>query len=164
MAPNVVSDVDDLKRLCAPVFDDADCQNIQWVGVFGSYARGEQHAGSDVDLIVGFKDRASWDDVYKTAYHVKKTLPPILERDVDALYMRNMEIRGYVMLQALLSAKTIYEAGPWLYKNQTFARKFLADGHHKLKTALHLETKIQKQLASIKGQESVVRFYVSLNC
>ena len=78
-----------------------------------------------------------------------------LERDDDALYMRNMEIRGYVMLQALLSAKTIYEAGPWLHKNQAFAKKFLADGHHKFKMALHLESKIQKQLASIKEQESV---------
>jgi predicted nucleotidyltransferase len=97
---------------------------------------GEQHTGSNVDLIVGFKEGTPWDDVNQKVYHFKKTLPHILGRDVDTLYMRNMEIWGYVMLQALLSAKTIYEAGPWLYKNQILTRKFLADGHHKFKDGI----------------------------
>jgi predicted nucleotidyltransferase len=30
---------------------------VQWLGVFGSFARGEQHGESDLDLLVEFDDR-----------------------------------------------------------------------------------------------------------
>ena len=35
-------------------------------------------------------------------------LPEAMKKKVDVLYMRDMEIRGYIMLEGLLHAKTIY--------------------------------------------------------
>ncbi len=32
---------------------------VRWLGVFGSYVRGEQHTGSDLDLLVEFEEAPS---------------------------------------------------------------------------------------------------------
>ena len=51
----------------------------------------------------------TWDELGETGYYLQKALPDMLKLKVDLLHMRNLEVRGYVMLQALLTAKTIYE-------------------------------------------------------
>ena len=49
--------IDDIKRtLAAHRPELARRFNVSEIGVFGSYARGEQGAGSDVDLLVSFKE------------------------------------------------------------------------------------------------------------
>jgi len=153
---SAVSNIEDIKRLCAPIFTGPECQNIQWVGIFGSFARGEQNMDSDVDILVGYKDGTTWDELYQTGYHITKSLPEVLKRKVDLLHMRSLEIRGFVMLQALVTAKTVYEAGPWILENQMPAKAVLIDGHNKFKEALRLESGILKQMDTVMGQVSSI--------
>ena len=51
----MVNSIDDIKRI---INDDRDVLNsrypIKSLGVFGSYARGEQTKGSDIDILIEF--------------------------------------------------------------------------------------------------------------
>ncbi len=44
------------------------------VKLFGSYARGEERKGSDIDLIVEFKDRKSLIDIVRIENKIKEKL------------------------------------------------------------------------------------------
>jgi len=44
--------------------------HITRIGLFGSYARGEQHAGSDIDLIVEFEENTQ--DLYDIKVQLKE--------------------------------------------------------------------------------------------
>ncbi|MCA9998124.1 MAG: nucleotidyltransferase family protein [Anaerolineales bacterium] len=43
-------------------------------GVFGSYARGEQHTGSDVDILVEFQEGATLFDLVNLQYFLEEQL------------------------------------------------------------------------------------------
>ena len=50
-------------------------------GIFGSYARGEQHKGSDVDMLIQFKGRKSLFDLV----HLEKELEVAVGKKIDLL-------------------------------------------------------------------------------
>jgi len=54
---------------------------VKKVSVFGSYARGEMHSKSDVDIIVRFKKKKSFLDLVK----IEQELSEKLDRKVDLL-------------------------------------------------------------------------------
>lgn len=55
---STVRDLDGLRRaLHARLPDLRERYGVQSLGVFGSYVRGEQRAGSDLDVLVEFDDR-----------------------------------------------------------------------------------------------------------
>ena len=85
---------------------DAICveNNISYLGVFGSYARGDNTENSDIDLLVRFSKPVSFftmmdvEDKFSTTLHKKIDLlteedispliKPYVDKDVTALYDR----------------------------------------------------------------------------
>ncbi|MBM4044967.1 MAG: nucleotidyltransferase family protein [Planctomycetes bacterium] len=51
---------------------------VREIGVFGSYARGEESEGSDVDILVAFDEPVGWEFI-----DLKEFLERILGRPVD---------------------------------------------------------------------------------
>jgi len=80
-------------------------QGINYVGLFGSYARGEQEKNSDVDLLINFDETKSLFDLARVKIsfedmlgkkvdlalrdHVKETLRPYIEQDLITVYEKN---------------------------------------------------------------------------
>jgi predicted nucleotidyltransferase len=69
------------------------------VGVFGSYARGEQKAGSDVDVLVNFLPGATLFDLVGLAEFLEERLN--LRVDVVPVDALREEIREQVLKEAL---------------------------------------------------------------
>ena len=51
--------------------------NLSKIGLFGSFARGEQHAGSDIDLIVEFQEGT------ENLFEIKRSLKELMESEFD---------------------------------------------------------------------------------
>ncbi|PKL92428.1 MAG: hypothetical protein CVV21_03715 [Candidatus Goldiibacteriota bacterium HGW-Goldbacteria-1] len=47
------------KRLKDKKKELADTYSITEIGLFGSYVRGEEHSGSDIDVLISFKEEPS---------------------------------------------------------------------------------------------------------
>ena len=58
--------------------DLADKYNVKEIGIFGSYARGEQRKTSDLDVLVEFSEPIGWEFV-----DLKEFLESILGMKVD---------------------------------------------------------------------------------
>lgn len=52
--------------------------NVEKIGIFGSYARGEEAEGSDIDILVEFSKPIGWEFI-----DLKEYLEIILGREVD---------------------------------------------------------------------------------
>ncbi len=52
--------------------------NVEKIGIFGSYARGEEAEGSDIDILVEFSKPIGWEFI-----DLKEYLETILGREVD---------------------------------------------------------------------------------
>jgi len=57
----------------------AEKYKVNQIGIFGSYARGEQRRGSDVDILVDFEEIP---DLFKFI-HLERYLEELLKRKVD---------------------------------------------------------------------------------
>lgn len=69
--------------------------HVQRMGVFGSYSRGEQRAGSDIDILVDFYDGA---DLFDLA-GLKNFLEEIFQARVDVIPSRALreELKSAVL-------------------------------------------------------------------
>ncbi|MFZ5821776.1 MAG: nucleotidyltransferase family protein [Chloroflexota bacterium] len=47
---------------------------VKALSIFGSVARGEEHAGSDVDILVEFEGRATFDRYMDTKFYLEELL------------------------------------------------------------------------------------------
>ncbi len=56
-------------------------RDVVKAGVFGSFARGEDSKGSDIDILIKFKGRKSLFDLVRLERELKKTM----KRDIDLL-------------------------------------------------------------------------------
>ena len=56
-------------------------QPVEWVGVFGSFARNEMHADSDIDVVLDFKENAQVNLFDFVGY--KQDLEALLQRKID---------------------------------------------------------------------------------
>lgn len=155
-----VSSIDEIKERCGPIFRSAGFRHITWAGVFGSFSRGKQSPASDVDLLVGFRDGTTGDDVYYMP-DLEGPLRAAMQRDVDVLYLRAMQPLDFIRSQALLTAKTVYEVGTWLPGNRSRAEKLLVDAYDRFKVSLGLMGEISKRLATMT--EEVSRFPPAFN-
>lgn len=53
---------------------------VKRIGLFGSFARGEQHSDSDIDLLVEFEpDRKSFDTFMELSFFLEETLQHQIE-------------------------------------------------------------------------------------
>jgi predicted nucleotidyltransferase len=73
------------------------------IGIFGSYARKEDHSNSDIDILIDFQDKISLFDLGG----IKYDLSEILKRPVDIVTEKglNKRLRNSVMKDL----KIIYE-------------------------------------------------------
>ena len=68
---------------------------VRQIGLFGSYARGEQNGGSDIDLLVDFLPGADLFDLSG----LKQYLEQVLDHQVDVVPLRALrdELRAAVL-------------------------------------------------------------------
>lgn len=74
------------------------------IGIFGSFARGEQNAASDIDILVKFRSNLSLLDLAK----IHRELSVILGRKIDLVTeasLKNERLRSYIYKDL----KVIYE-------------------------------------------------------
>jgi predicted nucleotidyltransferase len=73
---------------------------IKEIGLFGSYARGEERRGSDIDLLVDFADDASFFDLVRLGDFLEARL----RRKVDLISKRALrkELRRQVLQEVIM--------------------------------------------------------------
>ncbi len=94
-------DISTIQTQIAPLCKRHD---ILWLGLFGSFARGEDTDESDMDFLVEFSRRKS----LLALIRLKNELNEVLGRQVD-LVTRNA-LSPYLKDRILLEMKVIYEA------------------------------------------------------
>lgn len=70
------------------------------LGIFGSFARGEANASSDIDIIVEFKPHTA--DIFNKKRELRNTLRQVFNKDIDIC--REKYIKPYFKSQILASA------------------------------------------------------------
>ncbi|KFA55387.1 hypothetical protein S40293_05710 [Stachybotrys chartarum IBT 40293] len=144
-----VSSIHDIKERCRPIFGRQDLEAIiAWVGVFGSFSRNKQTPLSDVDLLVGFREGATKDDIYYMG-DLTEELKDLLQRDVDVLYMRHLQPLDFMRCQALVTGKTVYGSGEWLRQHEPLAKRLLVDAQGRFKEVLRLERQTTERLTPL---------------
>lgn len=85
-----------LKRIC-------EQNDVLYLGLFGSYARNEEHPGSDIDLLVEYAKPVG----YLTHAKVENILEDFFDRPVDLVFRKSIKprLKPYI----LQDLKTIYE-------------------------------------------------------
>lgn len=79
--------------------------DIRFLGLFGSFARGEDTPDSDVDLLVRFSSRKSLLDLVR----IEREIEEVLERDVDLL--TEASISPHLRDQILSETEAVYDEG-----------------------------------------------------
>jgi len=78
-------------------------ENIVYLGLFGSQARGESTTKSDVDLLIDFDGFKS----YFELAHIQQSLESILKKNVDLVLKNNIKesLKPYILKDLI----TLYE-------------------------------------------------------
>ena len=95
--------LDDISRILEPAFT---ANSVKKAAVFGSFARGEQHNGSDIDLIVEFTGGASLLELGGLFEDARD----ITGRDVDIITYHSAARTEPFFANIMRYAKVIYEA------------------------------------------------------
>ena len=101
------SELEKIKEIVTPIFK---ANNIEFAGVFGSFARGEQKADSDVDILVKFAGSPTFAGYFKVNEAVKealgrevdlitigavnKYLKPQIDKDLQVIYGQRPNLLG----------------------------------------------------------------------
>ena len=80
-----------------------DRENIAYLGLFGSYARGEAHKKSDIDLLIDFNDTKSFFQLTK----IQEAFENIFKKKVDLVLKDNIKesLKSYILKDLV----TLYE-------------------------------------------------------
>ena len=65
---------DEVLRIIRSHKKELDSFNVKSLALFGSAARGESHALSDIDILVEFQDKATFDQYMKLKFFLEDTL------------------------------------------------------------------------------------------
>ena len=98
MSGETINTLDDLRRRRAQIIDVARRHRAHRIAVFGSLARGEAHAESDIDILVDFEAD------YKLRDHIRLT------QALQRLLGRRVEVVDRHSLRAELRAAILQEA------------------------------------------------------
>lgn len=94
------SQISEIKQKLFPVLQP---NNISYLGVFGSWARGEAHPGSDLDLLVRFHTQKSLLDLVR----LERELGQLLGQKVDLV--TEDSISPYLKNTIKSEVQTIYD-------------------------------------------------------
>jgi len=95
-------------------------------GPFGSVSRGTQRPNSDIDIMVGYSHNASY--LHHVCYDMaefEERLPEAFGRDVDIVPFVHGEPMGYVHMEGLLTAQTIWGEKSWPEIDRVNAERLL---------------------------------------
>jgi len=72
--------------------------NVEEIGIFGSYARGEETEESDIDILVEFNKPIGWEFV-----DLKQYLEQILGKDVDLVTKKALkpQIKDFILKEVI---------------------------------------------------------------
>jgi predicted nucleotidyltransferase len=103
---------------------------ISYVGLFGSFVKGEQHINSDIDIVVGYHTPDPEYKVWDTG-DLTRELEMFSERAFDIVWVKDNEPpHWYKPMHGLLEGMKIYENErdpEWFPRNQTVASRHLAE-------------------------------------
>lgn len=120
--------VDDVKDIVHRVLDRRGHPEIVWIGLAGSFARGQQDVNSDVDLVVGYSAPGQENQVWDVR-DLTIDFEMLCRRAFDVVYIRDGEIRKWdKVIGAFLNSTTIFERDPksaWLIRNRRLAVRAL---------------------------------------
>ncbi|KIL63740.1 hypothetical protein M378DRAFT_656589 [Amanita muscaria Koide BX008] len=163
--PTTQLSLDRLSTLCRPVFEEERSRNpvIAWAGIFGSVQRGTQRPDSDVDFLVGYAADAEFcADVCGSYTQLQRRLPEILGREVDlVVFKQDSDNFGYVHLEALLTAETIWGDPSWVHSSREAAERLLREGYETSKKALQVASRLYERLPSSRVSIDPVLFFDS---
>ena len=98
MSGETINTLDDLRRRRAQIIDLARRHRAHRIAVFGSLARGQAHAESDIDILVDFEAD------YKLRDHIRLTqaLQRLLGRRVEVVDRHSLraELRAVILQEA----------------------------------------------------------------
>lgn len=88
--------IDQIKEIAIPILKNA---GIKRSSLFGSYVRGEQHANSDVDLLVEYPSNIN----LFTIGELKENLEEVLGRSVDLVGYSSIktDLKKYILQEQL---------------------------------------------------------------
>ncbi|TSC55726.1 MAG: DNA polymerase subunit beta [Parcubacteria group bacterium Gr01-1014_18] len=86
---------DQIRQICR-------ANDISYLGLFGSYSRGEAHKSSDVDLLLDFKKTKSFFELARLKYKLEGQLG----KSVDLVIRKNIKTRIKPFI--LRDLKTLY--------------------------------------------------------
>lgn len=121
-------------------------QPIRWVGVFGSFSRSKQTPESDVDIIIGYDNEATPDQVFRAAGAFVEDAPEAFGRPVEAIHMMKREVQTYLMMEALLTSVGIYGPDEWPERHIEQSRESLDNGYRRLTKAYELLQRVRTDL------------------
>jgi predicted nucleotidyltransferase len=141
-----VQSMNEIRKRCALLLNDRECEPICWAGVYGSFSRSKHTPDSDVDMIIGYKSSSTPDEVYLAAGGFVQEAPDAFGRQVEAIHMMTHKVETYLLLEALLTCVTVYGPDNWPEKSKEDARKYLDEGFRRLKEAYELLQELQDQI------------------
>ncbi|KAM6499587.1 hypothetical protein JOM56_005095 [Amanita muscaria] len=154
--PTTQLSLDRLSTLCRPVFEEERSRNpmIAWAGIFGSVQRGTQRPDSDVDFLVGYAADAEFcTDMCGSYTQLQRRLPAILGRQVDlVVFKQDSHNFGYVQLEALLTAETIWGDPSWVHSSREAAERLLREGYETSKKALQVASRLYERIPSSQAE------------
>ncbi|OBZ75036.1 hypothetical protein A0H81_05457 [Grifola frondosa] len=128
---------------------------VQWAGIFGSIARGRAREGSDVDVLVVFKD------------HIRSGQPVNLHEDLISACGRDVSLMciwrgpdwawGHVRVEALLASRTVYGSRSDVEDLRRDAQKLLQEGLKSVQIVSSLVDRIRFKIESVKTFEIALR-------
>ena len=124
--PRTVDEIKDIVTMVA----SRHHPEISYVGLFGSFAKGEQHINSDIDIVVGYHTPDPEYQVWDTR-DLARELELFSERAFDIVWVRDNEPpHWYKPMHGLLKGMKIYENeqdSEWFPRNQALALRHLAE-------------------------------------
>jgi predicted nucleotidyltransferase len=101
---------------------------ISYVGLFGSFAKGEQHLNSDIDIVVGYRTPSPADPIWRPK-DLEREFEQLSDRVFDIVCVRDNELpRLKKAIHGLLEGLQIYEQDlEWFTRNQALALRHLEE-------------------------------------
>ena len=152
----IADDIQTLRITSNPIFAHQGLSHIIWAGVFGSFARDSHTNRSDVDVIVIHDPDKKIDR--QCHIYIHDELPMVWGRKVSIVTIEDNELRGYVSVEALLCARTIYgsDQDDGVLQLKRNAREILENGFTKFTQSVDMIKKTKDEVSDLSEE---VRYF-----
>jgi predicted nucleotidyltransferase len=153
--PTTELELDRIKTICRPIFEATRTRHsaFSWAGLFGSVSRGTQRPDSDIDIMVGYSDNTNY--FHHVCYDMaefNESLPEAFGREVDIVPFVHGEHMGYVHMEGLLTAQTIWGEKSWPEIDRVNAERLLREGHVRMINASEMMSRLRETTISYRAR------------